>query len=128
MDKNGVTIGGAKTLEAAADMGLPIEVIQTDGTKLVVVQRIDLDLSGDTRARELAYADNRTSELALEWDAERMAADLEAGVDLEGMCRKDELDEILQAVPNVDFPEYDESAADDVKMCKCPECGHEFPK
>ena len=24
-------------------------------------------------------------------------------------------------------PEYDESCADDVKMTRCPECGHEFP-
>jgi hypothetical protein len=24
--------------------------------------------------------------------------------------------------------EYDESVADEVEMCKCPECGHEFPK
>ena len=30
-------------------------------------------------------------------------------------------------VPDVDFAEYDETAADDVKMCECPECGHKFP-
>ena len=27
-----------------------------------------------------------------------------------------------------DFKEYDESAADDVEMVECPECGHRFPK
>jgi pimeloyl-ACP methyl ester carboxylesterase len=27
-----------------------------------------------------------------------------------------------------DFAEYDESAADDVEMVECPECGHRFPK
>ena len=30
-------------------------------------------------------------------------------------------------VPDIDFAEYDETAADDVKMCECPECGHKFP-
>lgn len=30
--------------------------------------------------------------------------------------------------PNVTFKEYDESTADDVEMCECPECGHRFPK
>ncbi len=27
-----------------------------------------------------------------------------------------------------EFKEYDESTADDVEMCTCPKCGHEFPK
>lgn len=30
-------------------------------------------------------------------------------------------------IPDVDFKEYGEDTADDVKMCRCPECGHEFP-
>ena len=29
---------------------------------------------------------------------------------------------------SADGKEFDESAADDVKMVACPECGHEFPK
>jgi hypothetical protein len=27
-----------------------------------------------------------------------------------------------------EWPEYDESAADDVEFLECPECGHEWPK
>jgi len=27
-----------------------------------------------------------------------------------------------------EFKEYTESVADDVEMCTCPKCGHEFPK
>lgn len=30
--------------------------------------------------------------------------------------------------PVVDFKEYDESTADDVEYCTCPECGCKFPK
>ena len=31
-------------------------------------------------------------------------------------------------VPDVDFKEYDETTADDVQYCECPNCGHKFPK
>lgn len=44
-DKAGRIIAGNKTLEAWADIGGEIEVVRTDGKKLVVVQREDLDLS-----------------------------------------------------------------------------------
>jgi hypothetical protein len=44
----------------------------------------------------------------------------------------DEIEALLATVnnqiPDVEFKEYDESAADDVEMCTCPKCGHEFPK
>ena len=103
-------------------MGLDVRTIETDGTELVVVQRIDLDLAnGDTKARELAYADNRTSEF-LEWDAERIAADLEAGVDLESMFRKDELEKILKWDP----PELEAGDAEKGDATVCPKCGHAF--
>ena len=43
VDKHGVVIAGNKTLEQAASLGLEVETIRTDGNKLVVVQREDLD-------------------------------------------------------------------------------------
>jgi hypothetical protein len=41
----------------------------------------------------------------------------------------DDLDYMIKQldIPD-DFPEYDESVANDVEMCTCPKCGHEFPK
>ena len=124
VDKHGVTIAGAKTLESAADMGLPIEVVKTDGTRLVVVQRTDLDLSdGDSKARLLAYADNRTGETGLEWNAEQIAADLESGVDLDKMFRKDELDEILKGIGGGGAGE---SETGECNETICPKCGHTF--
>ena len=41
------------------------------------------------------------------------------------------LEELLRdwTLPDsADGKEFDESAADDVKMIACPKCGHEFPK
>lgn len=95
-DKNGQVIAGNKTLEAWVDIGGEIEVVRTDGKKLVVVQREDLDLSDDTgMARKLAYYDNRAGEVGLEWDTEQLLADMNAGVDLTDLFRQDELDELL---------------------------------
>lgn len=92
-DKNGVVIAGNKTLEAAVERGLEIQTVTTDGTKLVVVQREDLDLSDGPQARELAYADNRAAEVGLDWDAAQMMADMES-VDLSGLFSADELERL----------------------------------
>jgi hypothetical protein len=59
-----------------------IRTVHTDGNTLVVVQRVDLDLRTQPKARKLSYYDNRSSELGLRWDAERIQLDRESGVDL----------------------------------------------
>lgn len=126
VDRNGRIMAGNKTAEVAADVGIDdVIIVPTDGKKLVVVQRTDLDIDSP-EGRGLAYADNRAGELSLEWDAEQVLADLNAGVDLSGLWRQDELDELLAIAP--DFKEFDESIADDVEMIECPHCGKSFPK
>src|SRR3954468_4126663 len=68
VDRHGRIIAGNTTHEAAIDIGLTDAVIvKTDGTKLVVVQRTDLDIDSPA-GRALAVADNRTSEVGLSWD------------------------------------------------------------
>ena len=85
-----------------------------------------------------ALADNRTSSLA-EWNLpqlEKIVAELEDIPDLELEDVGFALDELEQITGNngnislsdVEFKEYDESIADDVKMIECPHCGKEFPK
>jgi hypothetical protein len=46
----------------------------TDGTKLVAVQRMDLDMAKRGRAKALAIADNRAGQISLEWDPEVLTA------------------------------------------------------
>lgn len=104
-DKNGVVIAGNKTLEKAAELGLKLIEVETDGQALVVVKRNDMDLMTDPKARQLAYADNRASELSLTWDVQRLADDAAAGIDLSGMWFPGELDALqrdLQTLANVD--------------------------
>jgi hypothetical protein len=89
-------IAGNKSLETAADIGLDnIQVVQSDGHKLVVVQRTDLDLVNDKTAREMAYADNRAGELDLDWDAEQIVLDKDEGIPLEQFFTSKELDAII---------------------------------
>lgn len=45
-DKNGVLLGGNKTLEAAAALGIEkVSIIETDGKEIIVVKRTDLDIN-----------------------------------------------------------------------------------
>jgi sporulation protein YlmC with PRC-barrel domain len=74
IDKNGVIIAGNKTTENAGAAGIKkLRVIQTDGTEIIAVQRVDLDLKKDASAKALAIADNRSAELNLSWDPEVLA-------------------------------------------------------
>ena len=70
-------------------------------------------------------------------DTAQMAANLERAralvVDNERMTAMFErAREMRGAIPfdpdEIEFPEYDESIADDVEFLECPSCGHKFPK
>jgi len=76
VDKKGRAIAGNKTLIAARRAGLEVEVVVTEGDKLVVVQRTDLDLE-DPEARALSIADNRASQVGLVWGREQLARALD---------------------------------------------------
>jgi hypothetical protein len=65
VDKDDRILAGNKTVQAAGDM--PVQIVETDGSTLVVVKRTDLSLD-DAKARQLAIADNRSSEVGLDWD------------------------------------------------------------
>lgn len=99
VDKHGVVIAGNKTLEQAAAIGMEVQTVCTDGNKLVVVQREDLDLDADPRARELAIADNRVAQTDLDWDVEELKREIDEGVDLAKFWREDELAEMLRTEP-----------------------------
>lgn len=112
VDKNGVIIGGNKTLEAAQAAGIEIEVIKTGGDKLVVVQREDLDLLEDDKARKLAYADNRAGELGLNWHLDQIKSDLDSGMILDDLFSLDELDDMGVDLPSVEPEEAPEAQMD----------------
>jgi len=95
-DRNGVILAGNKTAQAAQSAGLNEEVIvvETDGSRLVVVKRTDLDAS-DKKAKTLAVADNRAAELGLEWSAD-VLKDLSGELELMPYFSPAELKEIVE--------------------------------
>jgi hypothetical protein len=126
VDLNGNVPAGNKTLEAAMLAGIEDVIeIETDGKALIVHKRSDWDLSDPKgAARRYAYRDNRTSEVSLTWDANVIAADLEAGVDLSGMWTVNEIAAIdTLPQPPEDFGSYDENI--ETQYC-CPKCGYKW--
>ncbi len=82
IDRHGRIIAGHKTIEQAKRLNIPLRVVKTDGQHLIAVQRDDLDLTTDPRARALAIADNRIGELDLEWDVDMLKQLHADGLDL----------------------------------------------
>jgi hypothetical protein len=74
IDKNNRIIGGNAVVETAAHLGLEnVIIVPTDGKKLVVVKREDVDL--DTKkGRELALSDNSVARNNLIWDQDAIAS------------------------------------------------------
>ncbi len=126
IDKNGKVIAGNKTLQAAVEAGQVndnVLLIETDGKDLVAVQRSDLDLDSDITARELAFVDNRASEVGLNWDYELVGSSLD-NLEIPGMT------EGFKLIINPDFEpgtEGDQGQLDkfDPKLTSCPHCGKE---
>ena len=86
----------------------------------------------EAQRRALVIADNKLA-LNAGWDEELLRVELAelkaAEFDLGLVGFNDaELAALGGTPPEVEFPEFDESAGDDVEMAVCPKCGHEFPK
>lgn len=128
VDKNGRIIAGNKTAEAAGSIGLEDAVmVESDGRQLVVVKRTDIDLDSP-QGRALAVADNRTSQVGLEWDTENLAWVAES-VNLSEFWFDDELEAL--GLPDVGelglsddgFNEIDQEESGGSPERLCPHCG-----
>lgn len=68
VDRDGRIIAGNKSQRAAMAAGIrKVRVIETEGDELIAVKRTDLSLDSK-EGRELAYADNLTTQVNLAWD------------------------------------------------------------
>lgn len=74
LDKNNRIIAGNGITETAGQLGFEdVEIVESDGSKIIAVKRTDIDL--DTpEGRELALADNATNKANLTWDFETIEA------------------------------------------------------
>jgi len=116
--KQGI-IAGHGRLAAAKELGLE------------KVPCIDLSHLTDEQKRVYLITDNKIT-LNGGWNDELLRLELtdlkELGANLEltGFDAMELADIMLGK--DVEFKEYDESAADDVQLATCPKCGHTFPK
>jgi len=126
VDRDGNIIAGNKTADGCASIGLDdTVVVDSDGTKLVVVRRTDLHID-DPKARELAIADNRAQEESLTWDTDVLKG-LACEVDLTAFWFPDELNELMGVVPSFEpVGEDEQGRLDEKSKVECPECGHCF--
>ena len=112
LDRRDRVIAGNKTIEAARAAGMKsVAVIESDGSSLIAVQRGDLDLKKHRKARELAIADNRVSEIDLEWNPEVLAS---LDVDLAQFWNENELKTLLKGFRSAELsapePKLDQAA------------------
>jgi ParB-like chromosome segregation protein Spo0J len=116
--KQGI-IAGHGRLAAAKELGLE------------KVPCIDLSHLTDEQKRAYLIADNKLT-MNGGWNEDLLRLELtdlkELGTNLEltGFDAMELADIMLGK--DVEFKEYDESAADDVQLATCPKCGHTFPK
>jgi len=90
IDEDGNILAGNATIEAAAEAGIEnLQIVEADGETIVAVRRTGLT---DAQKTRLKYFDNRTAELA-DWNPDVILADLEAGVDLDGLFTDIELED-----------------------------------
>jgi hypothetical protein len=128
---DGEIIAGSARQEIAVEKftdenGQDVEpiVIESDGTRPVIIKRIDIPSADSARARRLSAAENQIAkanynpdfDLLKEWAGEdeqikKLFSDDE--------WREGTKDEMPQ------FKEYGEDIADGIQICKCPTCGHE---
>ncbi|HLZ10862.1 MAG TPA: hypothetical protein VKT80_19920 [Chloroflexota bacterium] len=127
IDRNNRIIAGNGVIENAAKAGITdVEVIESDGRRIIAVMRTDLDLDVDAKTRELAVADNRAAEFA-EWDPD-VLRDLSADLDLQPFFTDYELTTLTgpdaEPEPGARSGEVDVDAFELAHTC--PKCRFQF--
>jgi hypothetical protein len=123
---DGTVLAGNGTLKEAQAQGIPVELVHTQGERLVVVVRDDLDPDSE-KARALALADNRTSDLS-DWDFAGLADELSTlTMEAQAMAgfTPDEISSMFGVDPGATGGNNPPAGNGD-KTYTCPECGCKF--
>ena len=94
---DGETFDGSARVEKTAENGMLDDaiIVESDGTRPIVVKRTDIPSASDPRAVRLGIAANRVASLNLEWEP-GVLAELAGDVDLSALFYPDELAELAQ--------------------------------
>lgn len=140
IDKNNKIIAGNATVEGAAAIGIEnIQIVDSDGTKIIAVRRTDIDLD-TAKGRELALADNVVAKANIIMDAEAVYANVETVIAEEWGVKQEEKFEPnvnpetgRQLVSKEDIEKrnaellnkFNKEQAPKLQVI-CPNCTHEF--
>lgn len=94
---DGTILCGNKTAEQALALGLEAIEIPTDGKKLIVHRRTDIESATSEDGRGLGITDNRGSEVGLAWDPDEILAAYRDGIVLPGWD-EDEIDALTAGI------------------------------
>lgn len=121
IDNQNEIIAGNGVFEESQQLNIPVRVIETDGTELIALKRIDLSTQ-DEKRKQLAVMDNSTGDTS-EFDLELLKTDFEIS----------ELHDMGVPAFEVSNLELDKFFSDEnnefnkePKKVTCPHCGKEF--
>lgn len=104
---DGEIFDGSARIEVGVDSGFEDAIIvDSDGSKPVIIRRTDISNADDAKAKRLGIAANRVAEINLEWDAEVLASLADDGVEFGDLWSGEELTELLddtEALTNEEF-------------------------
>ena len=123
IDENYQLIAGEGSIDGAALAGIEkVQVVHTDGETIIAVMRDNLT---PEQKRKMAMYDNRTAELA-DWDVDQIVADLDEGLDFDGLFYEDELAAIVAGLDFMPVGADEQPRLDERSPITCPHCGEEF--
>jgi len=120
---DGETFDGSARVEKTVENGMLDEaiVVDSDGTRPIVVRRTDIPTATDERAVRLGLAANRIGQINLEWEPDILAG-IAADMDLSGLFYPNELAMLAQPGEGVDpaelwkgMPEFEQEDAQGFK-------------
>ena len=105
IDKNNRIIAGNKSVENAMAIGIDdVQIIESDGTKIIAVKRTDIDLDSP-EGREMALADNASAKANIVFDAELIEVEIGEAVCVEWG--------IPQSTKDIDYSILDDEDVED---------------
>lgn len=115
---DGEIFDGSARLETAYErFGEDVEpiIVEADGTRPIIVKRIDIPSADDPRAKKMAIAANRIAAVDLDWDADVLAS-IADEVDISDMFFEDELARLVDEDAEMQHREViGDNDADDIE-------------
>ena len=103
IDRDDCIISGNGVYEQACELGLPVKIVESDGTELIAIKRKDLSTT-DAKRKALALADNHTSDTSA-FDVDMIVEDF-TGADLDAWEFSVNMNEDGGNDPNSEFNDF----------------------